>query len=439
MPIDTGIYANLLRPPKSVADYDNEAVQSQTNALQLQQLRQGVSDQNALRQATMQFGADSGQNLQALQKAGAFKQAQDYQKAIYDNQKTQSGINLDTAHADNFKGKTADDTFGLQTKKRGTALKDIAGLNSPEDALAGINRHLQLGDIDEQKAAMLRQSIPQNPADFPRWQIGMLRNIMTAHEQIAAQQVDAAKAEQTRQFGVTSGETGRHNLRTEAVASGQLGVAQGQLGVARDRLATEKAAPKGQYDAERGVLVDPRTGLATPVTMGGQPLPPKDKPLTETQGKATTFVSRMQDSERVIKELEKKGVSGSDLRTMAAGSFYTNWLASDEGQQYRQAQENWVTANLRQESGAAIGKNEMEKDVRKFFPTPGDGPEVIKQKANSRAIATRGMLAQAGPGAKQVSAIVGGGSTSRTVTRTGTDANGKKVVQYSDGSIEHAD
>jgi hypothetical protein len=49
------------------------------------------------------------------------------------------------------------------------------------------------------------------------------------------------------------------------------------------------------------------------------------------------------------------------------------------------------------------------------------------------------MLAQAGQGAKQVPSIVGGGSTSRTVTRTGTDANGKKVVQYSDGSIEHAD
>ena len=47
MPIDAGIYANLLRGPKSVEEYDNEANAARGNALQLQQQRMQM---NALQQ-----------------------------------------------------------------------------------------------------------------------------------------------------------------------------------------------------------------------------------------------------------------------------------------------------------------------------------------------------------------------------------------------------
>lgn len=133
-----------------------------------------------------------------------------------------------------------------------------------------------------------------------------------------------------------------------------------------------------------------------------------NKPLTESQGKATNFASRMTDAEAITTRLEKAGVNGSDFATMAAGSPLTNWAASEEGQMYRQAQENWVTANLRQESGAAIPKDEMNKDIRKYFPVVGDKPGAIAQKARARQTATKGMLVQAGPGAKQVPGIVSG-------------------------------
>jgi hypothetical protein len=145
----------------------------------------------------------------------------------------------------------------------------------------------------------------------------------------------------------------------------------------------------------------------------GKPLASSPKPLTESQGKATTFAARMQDAEGVINAMEKLGVSGSDFRTMAAGSPYTNFAASANGQQYRQAQENWVTANLRQESGAAIGKDEMDKDVRKFFPVAGDADAVKAQKSRARAVATQGMLNQSGPGAKAIPGML---------TRAGSNA-----------------
>lgn len=181
--------------------------------------------------------------------------------------------------------------------------------------------------------------------------------------------------------------------------------------LARDRLAFDKdRANQPTFNAEIGGFVSPPSKAApsgTFLPLSGSP----GKPLTESQGKATTFGARMTDAESVIRSLEPKGVSGSDFSTIAAGSPYTNFLATPQGQQYRQAQENWVTANLRQESGAAIGKDEMDKDVRKYFPTPGDSNEVKAQKAQSRAVATQGMIAQAGPGAAKVPAIANAGKT----------------------------
>ena len=41
--VDTSIYQNLLRPPRSVADYDNEFATTQANALGLQLKQQELA------------------------------------------------------------------------------------------------------------------------------------------------------------------------------------------------------------------------------------------------------------------------------------------------------------------------------------------------------------------------------------------------------------
>ena len=57
-------------------------------------------------------------------------------------------------------------------------------------------------------------------------------------------------------------------------------VAWANNAIARDRLGWEKQqADKPQYDAERGILVNPRSGQAQEVQMGGKPIGPKDKNL----------------------------------------------------------------------------------------------------------------------------------------------------------------
>ena len=49
--------------------------------------------------------------------------------------------------------------------------------------------------------------------------------------------------------------------------------------------------------------------------------------------------------------------------------------------------------NCGEESGAAIGPDEYEKDEKAFFPQPGDSLEVLEQKRKMRERVQKGMLA----------------------------------------------
>jgi hypothetical protein len=96
-----------------------------------------------------------------------------------------------------------------------------------------------------------------------------------------------------------------------------------------------------------------------------------------------------------------RGILGTPMNA-AAGAM------NPKAQVYKQAQKNWITANLRKESGAAIPVPEMEAEIVKWFPVMGDKPEVIASKAAAREVAERAMSVQAGPGAKNIANEPGG-------------------------------
>jgi len=79
-----------------------------------------------------------------------------------------------------------------------------------------------------------------------------------------------------------------------------------------------------------------------------------------------------------------------------AGGYLRNVGSSKQQQLYRNAQENWVTANLRKESGAVIGADEMQTEIAKYFPQPGDYPELIAQKKIAREVTQDAMRKNAG-------------------------------------------
>ena len=117
------------------------------------------------------------------------------------------------------------------------------------------------------------------------------------------------------------------------------------------------------------------------------------KPLTESQAKAANFAGRMNTAFGVIDAIES---NPNALQKVMAGNSWSNILAPEDAQKYRQAQVNWVSANLRKESGAVLGKEEMDDEIKKYFPIAGDKPGAIEQKRQARLDAMAGMEAEAG-------------------------------------------
>jgi len=178
-------------------------------------------------------------------------------------------------------------------------------------------------------------------------------------------------------------------------------------------------------ETENGpMLINTRTGQATPVMSGGQPLV-GGKPLTESQGNATAFGMRMKESNQLLNNLEKQGVKDTGIVRSTVGGIVgmtpfvgekmqqgvqsaMNVLPSGLGGPNAQQQEtdaarkNFVTAVLRKESGAAISPSEFYTESQKYFPQPGDADSVIKQKQHARETAIKAMEIQAGPGKRQI-------------------------------------
>jgi hypothetical protein len=125
---------------------------------------------------------------------------------------------------------------------------------------------------------------------------------------------------------------------------------------------------------------------------------------TEVQAKSEKFGNKMELAERNLKDIEDEG-TGYLGRSAAGfplvgGTMATNWMKSDKYQKYEQARNNFITALLRDESGAAIGTDEFNRYEKELFPQPGDGAGVINQKREARRIAIEGMKKSAGPGYK---------------------------------------
>ena len=199
------------------------------------------------------------------------------------------------------------------------------------------------------------------------------------------------------------------------------------------KVAADKAPRTQQVQLEDGTigLINMDTGAIIKSTVGGVEAKGKSaegKP-TEDQSKSAGFAYRMKQSTDIFNQpildasgnqiidkdtnkpitLEqaygKPGRYQAIMRAMPTAGLTTgiaNMSESAGRQQYRQAQENWVTANLRPESGAVIGEGEMEKEITKYFPQVNDDAKTIDQKARARRDTELAMTVRAGPAYKQL-------------------------------------
>lgn len=170
-------------------------------------------------------------------------------------------------------------------------------------------------------------------------------------------------------------------------------------------------APKASEESfgQPQAVTDPVTGTVKMVQFGNRgsqrevpnyTAPPTSrdaKPPTEGERGAAGYLGRMRAAEGLLGEITKGGYTPTVRDHMTAGrGVLQNWAATEDGQKWRQAQEDWVRAKLRKESGAAIPTEEMDREITMYFPQPGDGPGVIAQKAESRKEAEAQLISMAG-------------------------------------------
>jgi hypothetical protein len=200
---------------------------------------------------------------------------------------------------------------------------------------------------------------------------------------------------------------------------------------ARDFAHRQQESQRAQANADRAfnrdkylIKEDPNTGQLTriktegaegPINTGsapaaaGNPFSAGGK-FNEGQGKAAGFTDRMLQSEGILSGVAvpegyegptTPGVQNQGMNVTQSGlskiPVVGNYLVSNERQKFEQAKRDFINAQLRRESGAAISPTEFESADKQYFPVPGDKPEVIKQKEANRRAAIEALGREGGP------------------------------------------
>lgn len=150
------------------------------------------------------------------------------------------------------------------------------------------------------------------------------------------------------------------------------------------------------------MLIDKGTALARPAaTLNGTQVQGKEAAMTDAQSKALLFGARMKASNKILDDLGALGVNMPSVLKSSAdrvpliggalGAAANATVASPNQQKVEQAQRDFLNAVLRRESGAVISDSEFDNGAKQYFPRVGDSPAVIKQKADNRQIALRGI------------------------------------------------
>jgi len=160
-------------------------------------------------------------------------------------------------------------------------------------------------------------------------------------------------------------------------------------------------------DGSQAFMQFPKGGGAPVLVQGAFPA------AGDSEQMAAGYGERMAESEKIIRSVGEKGnptvatsIAGSVLPG-SAGRYVQSKVMTNEQQMHRQAQEDWVRAKLRKESGAVIADEEMEREIATYFPKPGDTQQVIQQKAKARETAIQGMKKAAGPAGQRINAPTG--------------------------------
>ena len=110
------------------------------------------------------------------------------------------------------------------------------------------------------------------------------------------------------------------------------------------------------------------------------------KAFADAQAKAATFGHRADASNAELAEIVASGFDPTNIDKRV--------FSSQKFRQYDRAKREFVNAVLRQESGAAIGKEEFKNADKQYFPQFGDDDSTIEAKRLARERAAEGLKRQ---------------------------------------------
>lgn len=247
MAADANIFQQYLKAPKSIMDYqaENDEAETRKNALVQAALtaknsQQAFDDEQTYRAAHVESGGDMNALQKILISKGLGKRAMEIQASGIDLDHKRAQTSNQNAQAGEHTQKADAGAYELRMKKHEQAIKDIAGFQTPEQAAANLQAHIQSGDVDPTRGQAMLQSIPKDAAQFANWQLSMLRNIMSAKDQVALQVPDANNVN-TNRTSVQNNQATNARTAADNAASRQVQMRGQNLTDARTRESNGKA------------------------------------------------------------------------------------------------------------------------------------------------------------------------------------------------------
>jgi hypothetical protein len=165
---------------------------SQMNALKAQEYQQQVRERNALAQlmgdSTLEFGSEPFMR-QVLAKApgmyeGIATRAAQRENLLSQREAREAEKEKRQFESEKLKGQLSKEQFQ-------TAINELAGYDTVNDVLSGVQQKLDAGQITRAQADQVIAGLPQNDAEIPAWQIKTMRGLLTPKEKL--EDVRAAK------------------------------------------------------------------------------------------------------------------------------------------------------------------------------------------------------------------------------------------------------
>jgi len=190
--------------------------------------------------------------------------------------------------------------------------------------------------------------------------------------------------------------------------------------------------PNGEiiFMTPQGIFQQPAAG-GSPQPVNGN-IPITGPKYSEDMRKAGGFALRAAEADKIVSDpnVSAAGASLKENLKASAPLGLGNYLVSNDYQKYDQAQRDFVNAVLRRESGAAISASEFENARKQYFPQPGDGPDVLDQKARNRQLAVESLHQSADPVPSQAPAPVVPSSADPTEAPPPTYNGDPKLWKY---------